>query len=129
MGQRILSHFHQIWDYERGRVWLELLPEVASLPFNRAGLGLLKGEDGTFNIALVNPNSPAEAAGIRAGERVTRLNGREAPELSRGEAMALFVQPVGSVVTVKVCGAEGTCRDIRLILREVLPLAASPVPQ
>jgi hypothetical protein len=43
--------------------------------------------------------------------------------------MALFVQPVGSVVTVKVCGAEGTCRDIRLILREVLPLAASPVPQ
>jgi hypothetical protein len=126
IGQRILRHFNEIWDYKRGKVWLELLPEVEPLPFNRVGLGVLKDDDGMFKIALVNPGSPGEAAGIKVSDRITRLNGRPAPETSRGDAVNLFTQPVGTVVILNVCSMGGACRDIPLKLREVLPLIEHP---
>jgi hypothetical protein len=97
-GEPLLSRFNATYDYSRGTVWLDLLPEVDPLPFDRSGLSLAKADEGLFKIAAVMSGSPAEDAGIRAGDLVGAIQGVQSRMLSRADAAAILREKVGKAV-------------------------------
>lgn len=70
-------------------------------PSDRPRLGIMieGSKDGRLPIESVAPGSPAEAAGLRAGDQIARLNGRTVAELSRYEiSVALQTRPLAITV-------------------------------
>ena len=62
--------------------------------------------DGVFTIAVVAPGSPAEAAGLKAGQRITAVNGRPAAELGVTGLTALRTAPAGQTLALTLDGGE-----------------------
>jgi C-terminal processing protease CtpA/Prc len=61
----------------------------------RFGIMIQGSKDGRLPIDSVAPGSPAEAAGLRAGDQIARLNGRTVAEMSRYEiSLALQARPL-----------------------------------
>ena len=76
LGAGILNRFRVTFDYSRDRLWLE--PGAAfgePLPQDRLGLNP-HPDGGALVVDHVCPGSPAEAAGFKAGDRVTALDGQ-----------------------------------------------------
>ena len=83
----------------------------------RIGIELAVGSDGaaTTEIRRVVDDSPAEAAGLRAGDRIATVNGRrvdvsgllERIQGSEGRPLDLGVRRAGQTVTVEDVRAEG----------------------
>jgi serine protease Do len=66
-------------------------------------------------VERVQPGSPAAAAGIRAGDRITRLDGR--PVDSMGDVSAILGRHApGDVVGLEVEESGGTARSLRATL-------------
>ncbi|MFI5363704.1 MAG: PDZ domain-containing protein [Elusimicrobiota bacterium] len=71
-------------------------------------VGLQLGKDGAnFVVKAAVPGSPAEAAGIKAGERIVAVDGEDLSDLSLDQAVAHIKGPVGSNVILKVSDADG----------------------
>ena len=70
---------------------------------NFVGLGVrVKALDGALTVVLAVPGSPAEEAGIRAGDRVLAIDGQSTAALSTDQAANLLQGADGSVVTLKL---------------------------
>ncbi|WP_372786355.1 aspartyl protease family protein [Phenylobacterium sp.] len=121
LGEPILSQFDVTFDYGRRVVWLDPLPARAPRAFNRAGLSLAKVGSEPFKVTLVIAGSPADRAGIKAGERVTAIDGQPAAAMAAFEAKQRFLGPVGSAVRLAVQAADGGAREVRLILADLVP--------
>lgn len=75
LGAGILNRFRVTFDYAHDCLWLEPGAGFAE-PLPRDRLGLDVERDGAaLVVTFVAPGSPAEAAGWRAGERITHLDG------------------------------------------------------
>jgi len=59
-------------------------------------------EDGKLEIAGIIPNTPAEAAGLKSGDRVLEVNGQSIIGYSIYEAIALIRGPAGTQVTLLI---------------------------
>lgn len=101
VGMPLLSRFGLTTDYARGRLLLTPRPDAVAAPFvkDRAG-ALARPAEGGLSIALVAPGSPAQAAGLKAGQVITALNGRPASELGVAGYTPLRTGPAGSVLTL-----------------------------
>lgn len=70
---------------------------------NFVGLGIeLKGDHGALLLVHIIPNSPAERVGLKAGDRITAVDGRATKELSIDAAASRLQGPEGSTVRVTV---------------------------
>ena len=78
IGADFLAKFDVAFDYPHGRIFLRPNANFA-LPFprNRSGLSVLvhPPEFHTFYVERVSPQSPGDLAGIRAGDRITAVDG------------------------------------------------------
>lgn len=107
IGMPILSRFELTTDYTRGRLLLRPRPEVLSAPFPKDRVGALtRLVEGVFTVALVAPGSPAEAAGLKVGQKITAVNGRAASQLGVAGFTALRTAPAGQTLTVSLEGGE-----------------------
>jgi carboxyl-terminal processing protease len=80
---------------------------------NFVGLGVeLKADNGALLIVHVIPNSPAQAAGIRDGDRIVAVGGQSTSKMSTDEAAALLTGPEGSVCRVSVISADQPPREL-----------------
>ena len=70
------------------------------------GLQLAK-EDKVFVVKGTVPGSPAEASGIKTGERIITVDGEYIDDLSIEDAVKHIKGPVGSTVDLKVADADG----------------------
>lgn len=113
VGMPIIDRFHAVIDFSHDRVWLTPDRERTAAPFVRDRLGLsLVRKDGAFEIEFVSPGSPADAAGLHAGQRV-RLIDRKPPELWTESAVAgLGSSPAGT--TVELTMADGVLKRVKL---------------
>ncbi|MEX0613180.1 MAG: S41 family peptidase [Pirellulales bacterium] len=82
---------------------------------NFVGLGVeLKADNGALLIIRVIPRSPAEHSGIRAGDRITAVDGQVTQSLSTDEAASLLTGPEGSLVRVTVVSAGQSPRELTI---------------
>ncbi len=91
-------------------------PEVrARAAANRGWVGIsLESSDGVFTVTAVGAESPAERAGIRAGDRITAWNGRS--DVARAIASGR-VQP-GEEVRIRVEREGAPAREFSLVAEQ-----------
>jgi hypothetical protein len=119
-GEPLLSRFKSTYDYSRGLVWLEPLPEVKPQPFDRSGLSLIKGERGVLKVASIAAGSSADKVGIAKDDLITAIRGVPSATLSRADAAAVLRgEPGTPIVLTGIFGGVGGARTI--ILRELVP--------
>jgi len=79
------------------------------------GLGIeLKASAGTLAIVKVITNSPAERAGLRAGDRIAEVDGKATAEMTTDQAADLLQGPEGSVVNIVVVSTNGSSRRLSI---------------
>lgn len=79
-----------------------ILAEDASGEFQGIGAYVRMREDGKLEISGIIPGTPAEKAGLRAGDRVLAVDGQSIVGYSLYEAIALIRGPAGTQVTLLV---------------------------
>lgn len=97
------------------------LEEVFSqIEGNFVGLGIeLKAHDDSLSVVSVIPGSPAEAAGIRGGDRIVEVDGSATANVTTDEAANLLKGREGSQVHLTVVDPSGRARQMDIIRRRV----------
>jgi hypothetical protein len=97
IGLPILSRFRMYADFSHDRLFLQPTAAVAKpFPKDLTGLRMQPGAE-KATVLMVAPGSPAEAAGVKAGEVIVAIDG--APLKQVGLA-ALRAKPAGAALTV-----------------------------
>jgi membrane-associated protease RseP (regulator of RpoE activity) len=79
LGLPVLARFRLILDYSHNRVYALPYADAAAAPFAKDRLGLsFDKEDIGFAVEFVAPNSPAQAAGFKVGNKIALINGKSA---------------------------------------------------
>jgi carboxyl-terminal processing protease len=82
---------------------------------NFVGLGVeLKAENGALLIVRTIPRSPAEKAGILAGDLIVAVDGQATDSLSTDEAAAMLTGVEGSIVGVRVVTSGQPPRELAI---------------
>jgi hypothetical protein len=116
IGQNVLREFTVTFDYNGAAMYLEPnstwgKPQV----FNRAGL-IADPNPGGEEVMTILPNSPAAAAGLQAGDLITRIDNRAPADTPDDPA---FLQAAGTEVHLTV-ERKGQPLKITLTLRDIL---------
>ena len=91
----------------------------AQIEGNFVGLGVeLKAQDGGLMIVRVISGSPAEEAGVRAGDRILAVDGRSTASLSTDQAANLLQGAEGSRVATDA-GRAGPAAAAAVVRRRV----------
>jgi carboxyl-terminal processing protease len=93
---------------------------LSQIEGNFVGLGIeLKAEDQALLIVNVIPQGPADAAQIRAGDRIVEVDGKSMRDISTDAAADMLKGLDGSPVSLSVVAADGSTRSVRLRRRRV----------
>lgn len=119
VGSGLLKQFNVTLDYGRQQLILEKngnygKPDV----FDRSGMYLQK-TPGEFEVIEVITGSPAEKAGIKAGDKIVSINGKKAFQLTLHEARRLFLLPLGTSINLILKKGE-SFRPATIVLRDIV---------
>lgn len=93
------------------------------------GIGATVAKEGDFVvIAAPLPNTPAEKAGIKAGDQVLEVNGESAEGWSVQLAVTKIRGPIGSKVTIKVKHKDGKVDTYTISRDKIAVESVSRVP-
>jgi carboxyl-terminal processing protease len=82
---------------------------------NFVGLGIeLKANSGSLQIVKVITGSPAERAGIHAGDRIAEVDGKNTADLTTDQAADLLQGQEGTVVQIAIVAPEGPTRRLSI---------------
>jgi hypothetical protein len=116
VGQSTLKHFTVTIDCRHRVMYLEKLPDWNRRElFSRSGF-LYDGQEDGDQIKTVFPGGAADAAGLKAGDLITAINGAKPADDPDDPA---FNQPVGTVVRLDV-RRNGVQHAYELTLQDVL---------
>jgi len=104
IGFQFLKNFNIIFDIVQRRVWMEQWTESLKNEVE-ANVGLYAIHDqarGRMRIALVTPESPAAKAGIKAGDDLLGVDGKELTIMTFDQVQKLLQGAPGSKVTVAI---------------------------
>jgi len=121
VGAGVLKRFNVTFDYARQRVIFEPNANNARPDtYDRAGTWINRGPEG-FEVMDVTAGGPAEAAGLKLGDRITAVGGMPAGQLSLPALRERFrTEPVGTTIQLAVL-RDGASRDLKLVLRDLVP--------
>jgi hypothetical protein len=113
LGLPVLTRFRLIIDYPHDRLYAIPYADAARAPLakDRLGLTLEKDESG-FAVQFVAPNSPAQAAGFKAGEKIAKISGKPGAAFSQTQAADLRYGASGTSIVFTMQG--GNVRRVRL---------------
>lgn len=113
LGLPVYARFHLVIDFAHDRLWAKPNPGARETPFPKDRLGLyVSQKDGALLVDLVSPGSPAEAAGLKAGDRISFIDAKAAGAWTAPELRDLREGIAGSIVTVVL--ADGAVRRMTL---------------
>ncbi len=82
---------------------------------NFVGLGIeLKADEGTLLLVHVIPGSPAERAGLKAGDRITAVDGLATSELSTDQAASRLQGAEGTIARITVVTPGESPRELNV---------------
>ncbi len=94
LGAPILDRFRVTFDYTRHRIILEPYPDAARREiWESAGMFLVELPGGDVIVAQVASDTPADSAGIAAGDVVRRVDGMEVAKFGLDSLRHHFRQP------------------------------------
>jgi carboxyl-terminal processing protease len=107
------SSFFTATEYEK-------LQEDQSSRFYGVGVSILQHRDGVYVQAVV-PETPAERAGLKYGDRIIEVDGKDAREWSSSEVSRNVRGPFGENVRIKVERAGAAAPLEFVITRDAVP--------
>ncbi len=120
LGNDVLRHFVVYLDYERQRVILEKGADFdKDFPRDKSGLALALNDDDEIEAFYVSPGTPAERAGLAAGDVLRSVNGIPIDLMDGVIAVReLLKAPAGTEYRFEV-ERDGGTRSINLKLRDL----------
>ncbi len=119
VGIGILEQFNLIFDYSRQRIIFEKNANYGKKDvYNRTGLQLQRNGL-AWDVTNVVPGSPAAGLGIKAGDKIVAINGKDAAHLTADQRYDLFLKNAGTNVTLVVQSGSSR-RTVMVSLRDVL---------
>lgn len=101
VGLPVFARFHLIIDYSHDRLFAAPYPDAAGKPFVRDRFGaVLVKNAGAVTVQFVSPGSPVQAAGLKVGDRVVKIDGKPARDWTDAEIAELRFQNAGAVVHI-----------------------------
>jgi hypothetical protein len=115
VGLPLLAKFRLIIDYPHSRLYA--IPNsgttMTSIEKDRIGLVLDKKVANGFSVAFVSPNSPAEAAGFKKGDKINLIDGKPF-EAWPTQAIIRFQMADAGTIHIFIM-ADGTERHIKAV--------------
>jgi len=119
VGTGILRQFNITFDYSHHRLYFEKNANFGTTDvFNRSGLEV-RIQPGGPVIASVLEDSPAQEAGISAGDTIMAINGWTGDQINAERLFNTFWQKPGTIVRLSV-RRLGKTRHVLLKLRDIL---------
>ena len=120
VGGEILKRFNVTLDYGKQEIIFERIPgQTAAYAFDRSGLWLNRADPG-FEVIDVVPGGPGAAAGIKVGDRILAIDGRDPEKLPLPEARREFrTRPAGTTLRLTV-RTDGGTRKVDLTLKDLV---------
>ena len=115
LGAPLLSRFRTLISFRGARVVLSPDVEAVNAPFpkDRSGIGALRLAD-RLRVAHVAPGSPAEAAGLVAGDEIVRVNGQPINEDFYRRNPRMGAMPAGTVHEIRLVSGK----QVEVVLRD-----------
>jgi PDZ domain-containing protein/aspartyl protease len=89
IGLGFLRRFTVTFDYGRQQVWLEPNARLRERhEFDTSGIEFRPNRDGAYAVVVVAPGSPGDNAGLRQGDLLRAIDGRDVRDLTFGEIKA-----------------------------------------
>jgi len=119
LGAGILKRFTVTLDYEHQVLYLEPNTNFAEPDvFDRSGLWCMQDEAGGLQIVDVVKNSPADQAGLQAGDHIIGLDGTAVTGAQIIDLRSKLKEAPGTKVMLQVDGKAGK-RQVSLTLAEL----------
>ena len=130
LGNRALQNFKVMLDLQRRKLWLErVTPHDKEEPDDteKPSLGIAIRANGfSFLVDSVKRNSPAYRAGIRVGDAIVSINGKDTDTMNAAQVANLLTLPVGDVILALHRGIDPnlgtTGAPLTLTLKPTSPL-------
>ena len=114
LGIGMLKPFKVVLDLRNSRLFLTPLANPPAFPRERAGIRAQLDGD-ALKVMFVSPQGPGHAAGLRAGDRITSIDGRKVnPTLHAGAQAEWARQAAGTKISMAL--ADG--RTIAFVLAD-----------
>ncbi len=116
-GGDLLKRFTVTLDYGHQLMWLQ--PNaLAATPdlFDRAGLWIMRADDGAIAVADVWGGGAAQSAGLVTGDEIVSIDGRKAADVALYDLREAFKKPSGTRFDLRVRDRSGTERSLVLSL-------------
>jgi membrane-associated protease RseP (regulator of RpoE activity) len=120
IGYQILRQFVITFDYTRREIWFERSTAFGERTVEwKTGFQAVRAGD-NFRVVTVQPNTPAAAAGIAAGDLITIVDGRPAASMGQAEFGGLMRRADGTIVWLDI-NRDGIRHSVAVALKELLP--------
>ncbi len=108
VGNRFLQNYRVTLDYPHRKLWLERATEHDELDdAEKPSLGISVRADGhTIKVERVQANSPAQQSGIRAGDTIISIDGKEIDPEHTASALNMLAIPGKSITLGIKQGAD-----------------------
>jgi hypothetical protein len=121
IGPDVLRQFTFICDYARHRLIFEKNSDFGRHDsYDRAGVWLSQ-KGNAFEVFDVIPGGPADQAGLKVGDRVLAVDGKDTAQMALTELRDSWkTEDPGTIVKLQVQDAVGTKREVKFVLRDLV---------
>ncbi len=103
-----------IWPYD-----VEDFQKTTQGEFGGVGIQIQNDDQQNLKVASPLEDTPAYRAGIKAGDIITHINGKNAKGISLDRAVKTITGPPGTTVTLTIRATDGTVKDY-IVTREII---------